>query len=300
MLLERLFENLALTVDPFATCAVARGWRLRLPRRDWVVFHFILEGEGALRLGPDDARPLHPNTLVVIPPGTPHSVECGGEVTREALAEGQGSDEPVCALVAGPPEEVALTVACGRVQVTYGGSLGLFDRLAEPLVLDFADEPAMRATFEGLLREFGHAGDGVKAMMTALMNQCLVLVFRRLCDDRECRLPWLSALDDPGLAPALDAILAHPDQPHTVEVLANRGNMSRSVFARRFHEALGRTPMEFVRDVRLRRGARLLHRPELSVEEVAAKVGFASRSHFSRAFHDHFGCSPAKFRAGAG
>ena len=300
MLLERLFENLALTVDPFATCAVAQGWRLRLPRRDWVVFHFILEGEGALRLSPTDARPLRPGTLVVIPPGLAHAVECGALIEREALAADQVTDAPICALVAGPPEEIELTVACGRVQVTYGGSLGLFDRLTEPLMLDFSDEPTMQVTFEALVREYGQANEGTKAMMTALMNQCLVLVFRRLCNDQECRLPWLSALDDPGLAPAIDAILAHPDERHTVEILASRGNMSRSVFARRFHEALDRTPMEFVRDVRLRKGARLLHRAELSVEEVAAKVGFASRSHFSRAFHDHFGCSPATFRAGAG
>jgi len=35
MLLEKLFGNLALTVDPFATCRLADGWRLRLPVRDW-------------------------------------------------------------------------------------------------------------------------------------------------------------------------------------------------------------------------------------------------------------------------
>jgi AraC-like DNA-binding protein len=297
MLLERLFENLALAVDPFATCAVAGGWRLRLPRRDWVVFHFILEGEGTLRLGTGDTRALLPDSLGVIPPGLLHSIECGAEVLHERSAEDQVTDEPICALVAGPPEEVELTVACGRVQVTYGGSLGLFDRLGEPLVLDFSDSPTMRATFEALVREYGGTGDGAKAMMTALMNQCLILVFRRLCDGEECKLPWLSALDDPGLARVLDAILARPEQPHSLESLAELGNMSRSVFARRFHDSFDRTPMEFVRDVRLRRGARLLHRHGLSVAEVASRVGFASRSHFSRAFSDQFGCSPVKFRA---
>ena len=76
--------------------------------------------------------------------------------------------------------------------------------------------------------------------------------------------------------------------------------MSRSVFARRFHECFDRTPMDYLRDVRLRRAARLLHRADLSVNDVASKVGFASRSHFSRAFRDHFGCAPADFREASG
>ena len=72
--------------------------------------------------------------------------------------------------------------------------------------------------------------------------------------------------------------------------------MSRSVFARRFQECFARTPMDYVRDVRLRRAAQLLHRGELSVNDIATRVGFASRSHFSRAFGEHFDCSPAEFR----
>ena len=95
----------------------------------------------------------------------------------------------------------------------------------------------------------------------------------------------------------MDEILEHPEGPHTVESLAALAGMSRSAFARTFLEAFGRTPIDYVRDVRLRRGARLLHRGDLSVSEIAGRVGFASRSHFSRAFRDQFGCSPAKFRS---
>ena len=72
--------------------------------------------------------------------------------------------------------------------------------------------------------------------------------------------------------------------------------MSRSVFARRFHDGFHRTPMDYVREVRLRSSARLLGQHELSVDVIAAKVGFASRSHFSKAFSEQFGCSPTAFR----
>jgi transcriptional regulator GlxA family with amidase domain len=191
---------------------------------------------------------------------------------------------------------VGVVVACGRIQVTYGGGgPGLFDRLEEAMVLDFSDSPPMRATFESLVAEFGTGEPASSAMMTELMNQCLISVFRRLSDHSD-PLPWLSALEDPSLGPVLDTMLERPERPHSLETLAELANMSRSVFARRFHECFDRTPMDYLRDVRLRRAARLLHRADLSVNDVASKVGFASRSHFSRAFRDHFGCAPADFR----
>jgi AraC-like DNA-binding protein len=297
VLLERLFENLDLKVDPFATCAVAAGWRLRLPSRDWVTLHYTLQGEGVLQLGTGERMPLFPGSLAVIPPGTLHSVECGSEVRNESMA--QGDDSPVCALVAGPPDDVALSIACGRIQVTYAGTLGLFDQMTDALVLDFSESPPMHAVFEGLVRE-QESGSYSHAMMTALMNQCLILVFRHLAELSSSQLPWLSALDDARLARALKKILEHPEAPHTVESLATLAGMSRSAYARTFLEAFGRTPIDYVREVRLRRAARLLHRGDLSVNEIAGRIGFASRSHFSRAFRDQFGCSPTKFRSADG
>lgn len=277
-------------------CQVADGWRLRLPLRDWVIFHFTLQGEGTLRLGSGEVYALSPNSLAVIPPGLIHSVECGSDVRNESVVDGQGDVPPICDLVAGPEEDSRLKIACGRVQVSYAGSLGLFDLLQEPLVLDFSDSPTMRATFEALVQEPRTDVPGRVAMMSALMNQCLILIFRRLGQHPDCKLPWLSALDDARLARVMEAILEHPEHPHSLDSLGTLANMSRSVFAKRFHECFGRPPMDFVREARLRRGAHLLHRSDLSVDDVANRVGFSSRSHFSRAFRDYFGHSPASFR----
>ena len=165
-------------------------------------------------------------------------------------------------------------------------------------MLDFSDSDEMQSVFDGLLREQGTLGPGSDAMMAALMNQCLVLVFRDLCGHPDCRLPWLVALDDPDLADVLDKILANPQAYHTVASLAHTARMSRSAFARQFRESFDRSPMEYVRDVRLRQAARLLHGiGDLSIEAIARRVGFDSRSHFSRSFKDLFGVPPAEFRA---
>jgi transcriptional regulator GlxA family with amidase domain len=124
-------------------------------------------------------------------------------------------------------------------------------------------------------------------------------MFRRLSEHPSHKLAWLGALEDPRLARVISAVLDRPEQPHSLESLAELAGMSRSVFAKRFNEGFGRTPMDYVREVRLRSSARLLGQPELSVDAIAARVGFASRSHFSKAFSEQFGCSPTAFRTQA-
>lgn len=296
MLLETLFDNLALKVYPFAACRLADGWRLRLPCRDWVTFHYVLTGNGDLQLGSGELLALTPNTLAVMPPGLKHAIQCG-HVNNETGVEGQGDpNAPLCELVAGPLDELVLTVACGRIQVSYAGGMGLFDHLKEAIVLDFRDAPQIRAIFEALIDEYRRAGAASAAMMSALMNQCLIQVLRRLSEERNGTLPWLSALDDPRLSRVIQSILDHPERPYTLETLASVAHMSRSTFIRHFEQCFGRTPMDYLRDVRLRRGAQLLQVSGQSVDGIAGKVGFASRSHFSRAFQELFGCSPMEFR----
>jgi AraC family transcriptional activator of mtrCDE len=296
MVLEKLFKNLALTVDPFATCRLADGWRLRLPVRDWVTLHYTLDGDGRLRLGTGELLAMNSNSLAILPPGLAHAVQCGA-VGNETGVDGQGDPgAPLCELVAGPLEQVSLTIACGRIQVNYAGSMGLFDHLKQAIVLDFRNAPQMRVIFEALIDEYRRAGPACAAMMSALMNQCLIQVLRRVTEEAAGSLPWLSALDDARLSRVIDEILEQPARPYTLESLADIAHMSRSTFARHFEQCFGRTPMDYLRDVRLRRAAQLLQLSALTLDGIAGKVGFASRSHLSHAFSEQFGCSPMEFR----
>lgn len=300
MLLERLLQNLALSIDAFATCRVAPGWRLRLPALDWVTLHYVVRGEGELRDGSGKAVRLPPGSLAVVAPGSVHALQCG----MSPYAEASHSTEPgpIPGLGdhrAGPvADQDALVVVCGRIEVTYGGNIGLFDRLPETLVLDFAADPGMHAVFQRLLEETRTDKPGTQAMISTLMTECMISVFRELCQHDECRIPWLRALDDPALARAIEAMLAHPEHDHSVASLAATAFMSRSAFARRFRESLGVTPIEYLRHVRLRQAARLLSQsPHLAVSAVARRVGFASRSQFSHAFRAFFGRAPTQFRS---
>jgi AraC-like DNA-binding protein len=296
VLLQRLFDNLAVQVRPFVTCEISSDWRLRLDGLDDVVLHYVLAGDGQITGGGRTLR-LHPFSLAIVPARLQHTISSGSGASHERHATSTPDDGgPPARLVAGPQERVELRIACGRMEAVYARGMGLFDLMRELIVLDFSDSGLMRETFERLLDEQRRSGPTGRAMMTALMTQCVVLVFRRLCDEPDCPLPWLDALEDPRLAPAFAAMLDHPARSYSLESLAELAHMSRSAFAKEFTDRFGRTPMAFLRDVRLRRAASLLRETDLPVESIAARVGFSSRSHFSRSFHGRFGHSPTTFR----
>ena len=296
MLLDKLLDHVVVHVEPFAMCLLSSGWRLRLPGPPDAMFHFVLQGSGVLRGPEGGSYPLERFSLAVVPKGSRHALECGQDVRSERTVEAPSTDQGVVRLVAGTPTSADLRVACGIVSVTYGDSLGLFQRLPEIIVADLSGFPQARVAFESILAEQGGANPGSLTLIEAFMSQCLVYLLRYLSEQSDGRLPWLSGLEDPNLAPAVDLMFEQPAAVHTVDSLADAAIMSRSVFAERFHAAFECTPMRFLHDIRLRQAAELLHgRRDLSIDQVGHRVGFRSRSHFSQAFKAHFGVSPMGF-----
>jgi len=84
----------------------------------------------------------------------------------------------------------------------------------------------------------------------------------------------------------------------TVAKLARMLCMSEDHFGHLFREAVGRSPLQFINDIRLRKAANLLETEEFSVTEVAAAVGFSDYNHFGRLFRKRYGCTPNQVRRG--
>jgi AraC-like DNA-binding protein len=187
--------------------------------------------------------------------------------------------------------------ACGLVRVRFGRTMGLFDRLDDVLTVDLTTYSQVTRAFQGIMEEQQNPGPGSEFIKAALMSQSLCYLFRHLATREESPMPWLAALESPQMAKAVDQILDNPAGQHTVESLAVAASLSRSAFAKRFHDAFGKPPMNFLHDIRMQRAARLLQvNSDVSMDEVALQVGFQSRSHFSRAFKKYYGMSPVEQR----
>ena len=58
----------------------------------------------------------------------------------------------------------------------------------------------------------------------------------------------------------------------------------------------GKTPQQYVRELRLLRAYDLIQSTDLPFEDVANAVGYFSFSHFSTTFKERFGLTPAALR----
>ena len=294
ILLDRLLDGLDIRVETFALCQVSASEPLTLRRDPRPTVHYSLAGGGRLHAGGLPPIAFGRHSFIVLPPCMPARLEADASEGVEAW---RGPSRCERLPGAGATQETSAAVlACGRIAATFRGSAGLFDHLSEPIVDDFACDDGICQPFEALLAEIAEPKPGTTALVDGLMRQCLVLLLRRYCESGECRLPWLSALEDPRLGRALVAMLEHPERDFSLAGLAELAGMSRSSFAAHFTETFGRTPIELLKDLRLRRAAELLRTTDLPVKAVAPRVGYASRSYFSRAFKAHYGVDPLAYR----
>lgn len=297
--LERLLTTLDVALHGFAVCNVAADARLSFEPMNMVVIHYVLRGHGVLETPDREPQPFGSGDMVVVPAG------CGQALTGTApIARTVQADEHCAMLVDGlvrfdaanGEEPSAVMTICSTVSATYGGSFGLFDPLAGPLVRDMTAVPAVCAAFDQLLAERAQPDIGTHALTEALMKQCLVLLVRRELRSDIIDSPLFVGLRDRRLAAAVTEVLRAPAAPRTVAELAQIAGMSRSAFAAAFAGAFAQGPMDFVQKTRLHHATKLLTGTGLPVKAIAASMGFASRSHFSRAFRRAYGVDPSAFR----
>lgn len=296
--LERLLCLLDVRLNAVGLCQVSTGWRLKLPPKKDVLVHYILKGEGILRMPHGAAVPFRPDTLIFIPPGLAQELSQTGfefqcmdwKDTAHSFGEG------MVRLEAGGEHVVAS--ACGVISAECGG-LKLFEHLREPLAENVSEHPEVGSAFELMLREFQTPRFGSRALSEALMKQALLVALRLQIERADPRIVPLGHLADPRLVKALVQMLESPAREYELEDLARISGMSRSLFSERFTEAFGRPPMVLLKNIRLRRAASLLRETNLPIQIVSTSVGFGSRSYFSRAFRAEFGMDPKTMRQSA-
>lgn len=81
----------------------------------------------------------------------------------------------------------------------------------------------------------------------------------------------------------------------SVEFFSREMGVSRGHLYNKILALTGKTPTEFIRIMRLKRGAQLLGKSQLNVGEIAFKVGFNDPKYFSRYFKEEFGLSPSEY-----
>jgi signal transduction histidine kinase/ligand-binding sensor domain-containing protein/DNA-binding response OmpR family regulator len=128
-------------------------------------------------------------------------------------------------------------------------------------------------------------------------NETIKKTYQRQVQANPSTLQIASA-DDAFMQNVLEQIEKNMSNPDfSVGELSLQFHASRSTFYKRLLLLTGKTPIEFIRHIRLKRAAELLEKSQLTISEIAYTVGFNNPKNFSQHFKMEFGRIPSAYRA---
>ena len=102
--------------------------------------------------------------------------------------------------------------------------------------------------------------------------------------------------DDKFLKNAMDLIEKNITNPNfSVEELSSNLNLSRVSLYKKLLTLTGKTPVDCIRTIRLKRAVQLLEKSKLSIANVAYEVGFNNAAYFAKVFKEEFGMLPSEY-----
>jgi len=287
-------------------CRQTQLWRMTAPwglklRQAGPGFVIVLEGACLARVsGRPDGLTLRANDLIVFTREADLALRDGPDsrlvpIDHFARRAGSTANEPLHLGGGGAATRLLSGVLFGQDDYTQQAFA-----LMPPVLVARGDAPEIASGMGPLLRlfidELEQRRPGGELLADRILQAMLVYALRitpLLLPDSESLMPTLAM---PGLGTAIGAIHSRPEHEWSVRELAELAGLSRSKFAVRFVEVLGRPPVDYVREVRMRLACRLLHETDCGIKEIAAKVGYATESSFSKAFVRSCGCAPGEYR----
>ncbi|PTU75439.1 GlxA family transcriptional regulator [Pseudomonas mangrovi] len=137
-----------------------------------------------------------------------------------------------------------------------------------------------------------HAGE----WLAQRVAETLVVARRRGSQSRYRSLLPAPRSADPAVLALLGEMQRQPAANHGTEALAERLHCSPRTLLRRFQQATGLTPNDYLQRLRISAAQQALHDPRRSLESIALAVGYQDRAGFIRLFKRLCGETPGSFR----
>ena len=103
-------------------------------------------------------------------------------------------------------------------------------------------------------------------------------------------------VDDAVIARCQTWIAEHYRQPAPVAAMAALSGLPERSFKRRFAQATGLGPLEYVHTLRLEEAKQMLETTDLSIEAIANEVGYEDAGFFARLFRREVALTPGQYR----
>ena len=269
-----------------------------------IPYHLVVEGTCVVQLTGHAPITLEAGEVVVFPHGDVHVLSSAPglqplRITTDAVVKlthpdaisrtQYGGNGPVTRLVCG-------FFACDKM---------LSDHLILPLPQIFKfrvrnDSGAALLPFA--IRQSENASGevinpGAQAVLCKLSELLFVDAVRSYVEAlAEQGTGWLAGLKDRHVNRALALMHHQPGGAWTLDALAHKLGTSRTTLVDHFVQRMGRTPMQYLSEWRLRLATDALVSSDRAIKRIADDAGFGSTAAFSRAFKREMGMSPGRWR----
>ncbi len=298
--LSQLLNDINMHGAVFRQVRLAAPWGMRLSTRGLSSFHLCQQGGGWLQLGNEAPRRFQAGDGLIVPKGTPHRIRSGETEAQQ--------EKDLMEFFDAPGFEVQWLDRDGPVTTLLSGYFHFDVDLARPIMEALPDvillpgtngQPAAWLQFglQFLLTELRGNDAGLQMVVNRAADIILVQALRQyLRDLNEDSGTWLLALKDRALSSALVAMHGAPQRDWTVPELARLGALSRSAFVNRFKKIMGRPPLTYLREHRMRLAAWRLQHTRQPVWQIAEQLGYGSDVALTQAFKRTYGCTPTQHR----
>jgi AraC-like DNA-binding protein len=274
-------------------------WSVRFPQHEGIKCYALVSGECWLQVdGVPEPVNVKPGDCFLLPSGRPFCLASDLSLT------------PVDAstLFRLPMNGVIRAINGGGDCFGVGGHFAFSGKHAEILlgvlppivhIRKESDRAAMRWSLERLMLELREPQPGGILVAQQLAYMMLVQALRlHLAEGLSGGVGWLFALADKQMSVAMSAMHDDPAHRWTIQELAERAGMSRSIFALKFKKTVGEPPMEYLTRWRMLLAADRLVNSSEPISVISLSLGYESESAFSTAFKRVMGCSPRQYGRG--
>lgn len=263
-------------------------------------FYFI--GQGTVYLHyheTDEIYELHSGDALLIPKSKSHALlsdKTMKERPVSTLTDGNQYDlmdeNTRCAKTCEPEDCIIFT---GHMNFDLGNMQTLVTAMPKVMLVNTLLDryPELPHILKAMQRESVAKRAGYAGILAKLADTVSAIIVRGWVEcGCHADTSWIKALNDPRLGKAIVAMHASPEMNWTVAELAEIAGHSRSVFAKRFVDAMHMSPIQYLTELRMRLAAQWIMQHKENVETAAYKLGYNSLAAFSRAFKRTIGHSP--------
>lgn len=154
--------------------------------------------------------------------------------------------------------------------------------------------------FESLINifisEYANKQTGYEFILESLSVQLTVYLIRNLKNTFSENTMVSKYKDNNGINAAIGFLREHYNQEFSLKEVARVANYSSYHFLRVFKSQTGKTPFEYLINIKIEKAVEMLKDNKQTITEICYSCGFNNISHFTTVFKKKIGVSPSEYR----